>query len=251
LGVDSLIKIGRGQLHLRCEGAGDATVVLIAGWEDGGDDWGSVEPGLVDHARVCSYARFGTGTSDAPTNPQTFTTQADDLHELLDTAGEPGPYVIVGHSFGGVEAVAFASRYGANVKGLVLIDTSPATWPDATCAVPDDGSDAAAVFAATCIHMSDPMANVEHLDAVKAFREVRPLSTLGNLPMTVITRAAPSYAGLAPDAARELATTWAGGQNDWAKLSSAGRVVPVDTQDHYVHHANPALVVDEIRGLVL
>ena len=93
--VDELISIDNGRMHLRCVGAGATTVLLIAGWGDGGDNWGAIEPAISEHARVCSYARFGTGTSDPQTSPQTFDTQAADLHTLLDEAGEPGPYVVL------------------------------------------------------------------------------------------------------------------------------------------------------------
>jgi pimeloyl-ACP methyl ester carboxylesterase len=64
-------------MHIRCVGAGPTTVLLIAGWGDGGTNWGAIEPAIAERARVCSYARFGTGTSDAPSTIQTFTTQAD------------------------------------------------------------------------------------------------------------------------------------------------------------------------------
>ena len=109
--VDELVAIDSGRMHLRCNGSGDTTVLLIAGWGDGGESWGAIEPTLAERARVCSYARFGTGTSDPPSTTQTFETQATDLHELLEAAGEPGPYVIVGHSFGGAQAVTFTSQY--------------------------------------------------------------------------------------------------------------------------------------------
>src|SRR5262249_1333845 len=119
--VDKAVRIGRGRLHLHCNGRGASTVVLIAGWDNSGDEgWSPVQPAIAKRPRVCSYDRFGTGTSDAPTRPQTFETEAADLHELLDQAGEPGPYVVVGHSFGGAEAVDFASRYRDDVIGLML-----------------------------------------------------------------------------------------------------------------------------------
>ncbi|HEY5839986.1 MAG TPA: alpha/beta fold hydrolase, partial [Mycobacterium sp.] len=78
---------------------------------------------------------LGDGASDAPPAPQTFATQAADLHALLQSVGEPGPYVIVGHSFGGAEAVTFASMLPDEVHGLLLLDTSPPTWNTAICAV--------------------------------------------------------------------------------------------------------------------
>ena len=95
--VDTLLPIGEGgaRLHLPCAGSGAATVVLIAGFGNGGDTWGAVAPELSADSRVCSYDRFGTGTSDAPPADQTFTSEADDLHQLPQTAGEVGPYVVV------------------------------------------------------------------------------------------------------------------------------------------------------------
>ena len=86
---------------------------------------GSHHPALSGQSRVCSYARFGTGASDPPTTPQTFATSARDLHTLLNEIGEPGPFVVVGHSYGGAQAVTFAATYPDEVEGLVLLDATP------------------------------------------------------------------------------------------------------------------------------
>ena len=248
--VDTLVDIGKGRLHLRCAGSGDTTVLLIGGWGDAGDAWGDVETKLVQDARVCAYARFGTGTSDPPPSTQTFTTQVEDLHSLVEAAGEPGPYVVVGHSFGGAAAVAFASRHADEVVGLALLDTSPVTWPQTVCAVPDDGSEAAAMWTATCAAMSSPDANPERLDAVRAFRELAASAPdLGALPTVVLTRGDPAYPGSA-DVARGLSSAWLAGQDEWAALSTNGKVIKVDTTEHYLHHVDPVLVTEEIRQLL-
>src|SRR5688572_27068499 len=76
--VDTTVQIAAGGLHLHCAGSGDTTVLLLAGWGDGGENWGDIEPALNDDNRVCSYARFGTGTSDAPRGTQSFMSQATD-----------------------------------------------------------------------------------------------------------------------------------------------------------------------------
>jgi len=155
----------------------------------GGDttSWGTVEPALATQTRVCSYDRPGTGTSDPATSTATFSTQATDLHALLRTVGEPGPYVVVGHSFGGAEAVMFASLFADEVAGLVLIDASPTTWPAALRAVPDDGSEAAAILSGLCTDTFPPNGNSEQLDVIAAFAEVAQIVSLGSLPMAVIT----------------------------------------------------------------
>src|SRR4051794_16418514 len=98
--VDELVGADGSRLHVRCVGHGDTTVLLIAGFGDGGR-WDKIEPSISGQARVCSYARPGTGTSDPPSSTQTFISQANDLRSLLHAIGEPGPYVVVGHSFGG------------------------------------------------------------------------------------------------------------------------------------------------------
>ena len=98
-----------------------------------------------------SYAHFGTGDSDPPPGPQTFLTRASDLQALWRAAGEPGPYLLVGHSFGGAEAVTFALLFPADVTGVVLLDATPANWITAICAVADDGSAAAAGYQESCV----------------------------------------------------------------------------------------------------
>ena len=187
--VDELVDVDGGRLHVRCVGGGDTTVVLIAGFNDGGDNWGRIEPALSQRARVCSSARFGTGLSDPPAAPQTFATSARDLHTLLSQIGEPGPYVVVGHSYGGAQAVTFAEQYPDEVDGLVLLDATPPTWTAAGCAVPDDGSEAAADFIARCPDPAHPTDNPEQLDIVAGFAEVAAIDTLGSLPLSVVTAA--------------------------------------------------------------
>ena len=102
--------------------------MLVAGFNDDGRNWSSVTPSLAASTRVCWYSRFGTGDSDQPSKPQTFSSQARDLDALLRAAAEPGPYLVVGHSYGGAVAVTFASLFPESVRGLVLIDASPPGW---------------------------------------------------------------------------------------------------------------------------
>ena len=93
------------------------TAVLVAGFNDDGRNWSSVTPSLAASTRVCWYSRFGTGDSDQPSKPQTFSSQARDLDALLRAAAEPGPYLVVGHSYGGAVAVTFASLFPSRSAG--------------------------------------------------------------------------------------------------------------------------------------
>ena len=248
--VDELVQVHGARLHLHCDGSGPTTVVLIAGFGGGRDSWTAVEPAVVQTTRVCSYERFGNGTSDAPPAPQTFATEADDLHTLLQSAGEPGPYVIVGHSFGGPEAVTFASMFPTDVRGLLLVDASPTEWNTAICAVPDDGSDTAHVFIDLCAQQSSPANNGERLDAPTAFAEVAAISSLGAVPMIVVTADHHSYAGLAASEEARLDDVWSAGQSHWRSLAPSAQLIAVDHTSHNIQLDRPDVVLDTIKELL-
>ena len=247
--VDGFAIIDGARMHIRCVGSGATTVVLIGGFNDGGDNWGAIEAPLAQDARVCSSARLGTGTSDPPTAVQTFTSQATQLLAALESVGEPGPYVLAGHSFGGAEAVVFASMFPERVRGLLLIDASPSTWPETACAVPDDGSDVARSFRDSCTTSFHPEGNPENLDVRAAFTEVATITSLGQLPMVVLAADTKAYDGLDAGEAARLNDEWNEGQQRWAALSSVGQVVTVANTSHHIHLDQPAIVVEQIQHL--
>lgn len=238
-------------MHVRCVGEGDTTVVLVAGFGADVTSWTNVEPAVAARARVCSYDRPGTGTSGPASGTATFGTQATELHALLRAIGEPGPYVVAGHSFGGGEAVMFASLFPGDVVGLVLIDASPTTWPATLCAVPDDGSDGAAMLRTTCSSAFLPTGNSEHLDVHAAFAELSGIASLGSLPMAVITAADRELpADLAAAERARLTEEWNQGQQAWVALSTSAHLVSVDHTSHDIEIDQPHVVIDEITRLL-
>jgi pimeloyl-ACP methyl ester carboxylesterase len=119
-----LIDVGGYRLHLNCTGKGEPTVVLIPGGGDFSFDWSLVQPGASRFARVCSYDFAGSAWSDPGPTPRTMRQDAYELHTLLKTAGVKGPYVLVGHSLGGLITRFYAAAYQAEVAGIVLIDST-------------------------------------------------------------------------------------------------------------------------------
>jgi pimeloyl-ACP methyl ester carboxylesterase len=125
-----LVDVGGHRLHLHCTGTGSLTVVLEPGLGGASSDLGWVAPAVAADSRVCVYDRAGRGWSDAADGPQDAAGIAADLHTLLDRAGVPGPYVLAGHSFGGLYVQTFAANYPDQVAGLVLLDsTAPKPGP--------------------------------------------------------------------------------------------------------------------------
>jgi pimeloyl-ACP methyl ester carboxylesterase len=129
-----LIDVGGHSLHLRCTGAGTPTVVLEPGAGEMSSNLGWIAPAVARNTRVCVYDRAGRGWSEPASTAQDGAQITADLHTLLQRGHVPGPYVLAGHSFGGLYVLTFAARYPDEVAAMVLVDsTAPvsATTPGA------------------------------------------------------------------------------------------------------------------------
>jgi pimeloyl-ACP methyl ester carboxylesterase len=130
-----LVDVGDHQLHVACTGSGSPTVVLEPGAGDFSAAFGWIAPVVAEDTRVCAYDRAGRGWSEQADSPQDAEQIAADLHTMLDRADIPGPYVLAGHSFGGLYTLTFAASYPDDVAGMVLVDsTAPAQTPSDTVA---------------------------------------------------------------------------------------------------------------------
>jgi pimeloyl-ACP methyl ester carboxylesterase len=121
-----LVDVGGYRLHLNCTGAGTVgpTVVLLNGLGETSPLWARVAPAVAATSRVCAYDRAGQGWSEDSPNPSDATHAATDLHALLTAAGETGPFVLAGHSIGGVHALTYTHLYPNDVAGVVLLDSA-------------------------------------------------------------------------------------------------------------------------------
>lgn len=119
-----LVDVGGYRLHLSCAGSGEPTVVMDAGANDFSLFWARVQPAVSQFARVCVYDRAGLGWSEPSPHERTSPTMVRELHTLLERAGNPGPYVLVGHSLGGLNVRLFAQQYPGETAGLVLVDAA-------------------------------------------------------------------------------------------------------------------------------
>ena len=111
-------------LYLHCVGTGEPTVVLFNGLGERTPSWAWVQQRVSATTRVCAFDRAGEGWSGAGPARQDGYQLASDLHELLRVARVPGPYVLAGHSVGGVYALVYAKQYPRDVAGVGLIDSA-------------------------------------------------------------------------------------------------------------------------------
>lgn len=118
------VDIGGYRLHIQDMGLGPVTVILEAGMALPSLDWALVQPEIARFTRVVSYDRAGLGWSDASPYPRTAEQIVSELHDLLAKAKIPAPYLLVGHSMGGISMRLFAHRYPDEVLGIILVDAS-------------------------------------------------------------------------------------------------------------------------------
>jgi pimeloyl-ACP methyl ester carboxylesterase len=129
LPAGQLIDVGGYRLHLNCLGQGKPVVVIDAGWGDWSLSWSKVQLLVSKTTTVCTYDRAGMGQSDAGPLPRDAAHFASELHTLLHRAKLDGPYVLVGHSLGGLPVRVFTGRYRTEVQGVVLIDSMAPDLP--------------------------------------------------------------------------------------------------------------------------
>jgi len=262
--LDGLVDIGTHQLYIRCVGTGRPTVVIDTGVGETAESWESVVDALAESTRVCTYDRAGYGRSEPGPMPRDGQRAADELHRLLLESGEDGPFVLVGHSLGGLNMQVFAATYPEQVVGAVLLDPSPLAWiqgegfPELV-ALFEQETAGLRVAAEAAGASADPKerAQAPFLEALASEyeevfggtgRQVGAISSFGQLPLTVIgaTEPEPGFGEYA-DAFRQF---WNEESQKLAAKSEQGRFVLAQGSSHHIHLDAPQLVIDEVLALV-
>jgi pimeloyl-ACP methyl ester carboxylesterase len=119
-----MVEVGGHELHIHCAGRGSPAVVLEAASGATSAQWVRVQQRVSETTRVCAYDRAGMGWSEGGPEPRDADRIAAELRALLDGAGVGGPYVLAGHSYGGLYAQAYAARYPGEVAGVALVESS-------------------------------------------------------------------------------------------------------------------------------
>ena len=232
--------VGGFRLNLKCEGTGSPVVVFDAGAGDTLQTWDWVVPDLKKLTRVCAYDRAGLGKSDPGPRPRTSERIAGELGELLKRAHVAPPYVLVGHSFGGLNVRLYAARNPDQVSGLVLVDATPEDYP----AIEDSLRTPAEREKLRTARAAAPRAFVDELDAIDdSAAEVRAAPVPKGIPVVLL-----SAAHLEDSPA--FRSTWAALQRKMAGSFAGAKQIQAVKSEHYVQFDEPELIVSAVSELV-
>jgi pimeloyl-ACP methyl ester carboxylesterase len=276
-----LVDTGGGRrLYLECRGEGGPTVILEAGYRSPATVWSEdlVQPemprtmvfqGVASFTRVCLYERPGVlalledglhlSRSDPVAQPRAAESVVADLHALLHAAGVPGPYVLAGHSLGGMFVRLYASTYPDEVVGLVEVDAwyeglqnllSPADWAayvrlnsEVPLELEGNREFERLGFAYETLDFDAVSTTMRRAAAARPLRA---------MPLAVLAHGQPfglsaEQLGFSPDA---LETAWRAAQEQLATLVPDASFTVATESAHYIQLQQPELVIDAIRQVV-
>ncbi|MEU0395406.1 alpha/beta hydrolase [Streptomyces sp. NPDC006208] len=269
--ISGPVDVGGGRkIYLRCKGSGSPTVILESGIHDSSDTWNltdtrppvpkspAVFPGVAAFTRVCEYDRPGTirytepptlTTRSTPvTGERSLTSMVSDLDKLLTAAKVPGPYLLVGHSFGGMVTRLYAQTHPESTAGLVFVDAF------GTNMKPFLGKEWAAYLEVlnrpgTAL---DARRGFETVDVDGAIEAVTSAPPLPEVPLAVLskTKAFARPPGMPVSLAARLEEAWPGAQQELVELEPQTPHLLATGSDHYVQIHDPDLTISAI-GLIV
>jgi pimeloyl-ACP methyl ester carboxylesterase len=249
-----VVDVGGYKLFLVCHGEarpGTPAVILEAGMNQGHETWSFIHPEIAKLARVCMYDRAGLGKSDRlGAEERTAMQMVDDLHNLLLKGEVRGPYVLVGHSFGGLLVRLYASRFPEEVAAMVLVDPvhedETREWvnmmpPDIRKQMVDGGGIRSL--------------GTEPVNITASLDQMRAAGWRSHMPLIVLSRGRSSFS--ADDYPPQLRSLAPEGEKlrirmqlDLAARSTRGKHVFAEKSGHMIHRDEPALVIDSIRQAI-
>lgn len=281
-----LVDVGGYQLHFTLTGQKGPVVILDAGLGCNCLDWALVQPELSKFTRAVAFDRAGYGWSDAGPSPRTAKQIVEELHLMLKAADLPAPYILVGHSFGGINARLFAQEYPEEVLGLVLVDASHEELLKKMPFIPYKSVKTIlkflSIFAPTGIHRllipslfgNDFSCYPEGLLALRkakqnqvktikaAYNELRAFKkslrqidkqnlSLKEKPIYVISAGiVDPMIGFNEEKAKKFEQIWASLQRELAQKSSLGKLIVAEKSGHMIHWNEPELIVNAVQAII-
>ena len=266
----SLVELNGRKVHVLCAGEGSPTVILEAGLPGSSLTWMSVFSEIAELTRVCAYDRPGYGWSQPTTSPRTAETIVQELRVLLQSTDTQPPYILVGHSFGGLLIQLYATRFPNEFTGMVLVDSSHPDQAHRTLDLQEIDTISFAMktlgpIGIVRLLFPVPAGNPESRDVSVREQERELLMTsrtlrtatremsglreslrqvtestvdLGSKPLVVLSEG------------RRWAESWQALQEDLSRMSTNSEWQVVDGAGHFVQHDQPDVVVDAVRRVI-
>jgi pimeloyl-ACP methyl ester carboxylesterase len=246
-GAGKLVDIGGRSLYVECSGSGSPTVLLEGGFGGGTKTWVDVHKDLARTTRTCAYDRAGVGTSIGISGTHDAADEIGDLERLLAAARLEPPYVVVGHSYGGLLARLFAQAHPDEAGGLVLVDAMGRDqtrrelriWPRSV---------------APALRRDVAMPVVEGVDLRAGELAAARIRSLGDAPLVVVTAGdhEQEFEALPRDLRRTFDRLWTTMQDELAALSTDHAHVVALRSGHFVQRLDgqPDVVVRAVRAVV-
>ena len=269
-----LVEVNGRNMHINCVGNKSPTIILDSGTGGFSLEWKDIQHSLSQYVRVCAYDRAGYGWSDMGPLPRTTKRITHELHTLLQNAGIHGPYIIVGHSFGGFTAQYFARNFDSEIAGIVLIDSS---HEEQVYRLPENGKnvvrrslhqDRSTMVTKSVLHEHFPREEAavaqqlmsrwsalltwreEMANYALSSRELRDIhyGPILEIPIVVITRGKRVWPDTPYGDAMEMA--WTELQDELSYLSDHSTHIIAENSGHSIHLDEPKLVVDAIHDVL-
>jgi pimeloyl-ACP methyl ester carboxylesterase len=258
---DRMVNIGTHRLHIYCTGQGSPTVVMDTGFGDAADKLHPIQARIAQETRICVYDRAGYGLSEPGPLPRHGRQVAGELKLLLEKASIPGPYLLVGHSLGGLNVQVFANQYPKLVAGMVLIEPPPLPFilgqqfPDLyqrakqeapnMLAMAEQARKASKLQEASFF---ETLASEHGMMLSETARQLAAVESFGNMPLIVMGAGQPQPAF--GDQAQAFQQFWIEQSQALARKSTRGAFVLVQESGHYIYLDAPDSVLEAIRQVI-
>lgn len=223
---------------------GTPSVLFLAGMGDSCETWDVVQNRIAQITSTFSYDRAGVGRSDAVSSPRTCHDLVQEVAKLLRHVSVEPPFIVVGHSFGGLVARLFASYYPGLVAGLVLVDAAVEYKELAYEKVLPKK-----LQATNRAYLENPVLNREKIDKLQSYKQIAEHSQLGNIPLSILTRGLPDHE-LDGWPQQEIMKIEQGLQAKMQELSAVSSFKIAQHSRHYIHHNEPEIVIEEIEMMI-
>jgi pimeloyl-ACP methyl ester carboxylesterase len=235
---EMFVKISNCKLYAKLSGEnnGKPTVIMDAGYGDFSKAWDSVIGDISMITNVLIYDRAGLGKSETSSNPRTSREMVKELKELLIEAKIKPPYILVGHSFGGVNMRMFATEYQYEVCGLVLVDSTPEDYRERF--LPTMAQDFQQAYNKQFVYEGN---YDEFMESLKQLKKTR---LKLNIPLIVLS------AGKKAHYSKESQELWNEMQREILEISSDGELVIAENCAHYIQNDEPEVVVRAIKKMI-